>query len=426
LGKGNWQNTGGEKSKFGLTAGQILEVVTELAQACRLDSLKVLHVHLGSQIANLTDIKAGMQECAQFYAALRAAHAPIELVDVGGGLGIDYEGTRSRGYCSRNYAIEDYAQAVIVAFQQICETAQLPHPDIITESGRAMTAHHAVLMTQVIDWDMAPVTPPATANSYAMVTWFEQAVKQLNETDAPEYYRDADLKLTQAHQDFAQGRIGLNERAAVEARYYALVQQLPHFLNPQIRAHRVILEQLHEKMAIKYFCNFSIFQSLPDVWAIKQIFPIMPLTGLLQAPTQRVVLQDLTCDSDGRIDTYVDGHGIEHSLPLPALVQGEKNYLAFFLVGAYQEILGDMHNLFGDTDSVHVALDAKGSYTLEDASLGDKVETVLRHVNYEPQKLIRTYKQQLKNSDLTPRLKREYLDILVSGLSGYTYFEEEV
>jgi arginine decarboxylase len=428
IGKGKWQNTGGEKSKFGLTAGQILAVIEKLKQVNMLDALHLIHFHLGSQIANLHDIKKGFAECAQYYAKLHSMGIAISTVDVGGGLGIDYEGTQSRNDCSRNYSVEDYAQAVISAFANICETNHLSTPHIITESGRALTAHHAVLLTQVIDTDNLfrsheLAAPSETTSPLVQDLWRLQ--QSLPHMPPVETYYDSIGLLTKVHEAFNEGKIEIADKAFAEDIYYRICTLVRTKLSAQIRSQRVLLDELNEKLADKLFCNFSLFQSIPDAWAIEQIFPILPLQGLLEKPTQRAVLQDLTCDSDGRINHYVDGQGIESSLPLPPAKEGIQQCLGIFLVGAYQEILGDMHNLFGDTDSVHVELNNKGGYSLIEPVLGDRVDSVLRMVHYEPQQLMQSYKQQLENAPILANERRLYLDMLASGLSGYTYLEEE-
>lgn len=428
IGKGKWQNTGGEKSKFGLTAGQILMLIDRLKSAGLLDALHLIHFHLGSQIANLHDIKRGFEECGQYYAKLRAMGINIATVDVGGGLGIDYEGTQTRNDCSRNYSVEDYADAVIQAFSKVCEAHSLPAPHIITESGRALTAHHAVLLTQVIDRDnlFRPhnLTPPDEKAS-ACIHELWRLQQSLEHAPIVETYHDSIGLLSKVHELFVEGKIDIAEKAFAEDIYYRICTLVRSKLSPENRSQRALLDELNEKLADKLFCNFSLFQSIPDAWAIEQIFPIMPLQGLKSRPTQRAVLQDLTCDSDGRINYYVDGQGIESSLPLPPSDMEAGQCLGIFLVGAYQEILGDMHNLFGDTDSVHVEQDGKGGYLLVEPVLGDRVDSVLRMVHYDPQQLMHSYKQQLENAVIGANERRQYLDMLASGLMGYTYLEEE-
>lgn len=428
IGKGKWQNTGGEKSKFGVTASQMLSLLARLKEVNMEHALHLIHFHLGSQIANLHDIKNGLEECSRYYSQLHALGANIRIVDVGGGLGIDYEGTRSRSDCSINYTLNEYAQAVVGAFATVCQEVGINHPDIITESGRALTAHHAVLVTQVIDREnlfrQGPLTaPPAESHDMIQAMW--KAYQKKEQGPLLENYYDSVGYLAQIHQGFNQGKIDIADKALGEDIYYGLCDYVRGALSPQNRQHRDLLDSLNEKLADKLFCNFSLFQSIPDAWAIKQIFPIMPLQGLSEKPIIRAVLQDLTCDSDGRIDSYVDGQGIESSLPLPPYHNGETYCLGIFLVGAYQEILGDMHNLFGDTDSVHVEFDKAGQFHLVEPLLGDRVDDVLRTVHFEPQQLMHSYKQQLEHAPITSENRRNYLDMLASGLIGYTYLEEE-
>ncbi len=427
IGKGNWQNTGGEKAKFGLSALQVLEVIARLREADLLSSLKLMHVHLGSQIANIRDIHRGMREVARFYAELRRYGAPLESVDVGGGLGVDYEGTRSRSFYSMNYSIGEYARAIVHTLWEVCTEQGLPHPAIITESGRAMTAHHAVLVTDVIDVEQAPDGPlgPAPAEDAPLILhdlW--NGLSGLDSRSALEVYHDAVHWLSEAQSMFTHGLLSLEQRGRVEHLYFATCRRILALLNPERRAHREVIDELHEKLADKYFCNFSLFQSLPDVWGIGQVFPIMPLHRHDREPTRRGILQDLTCDSDGRIDAYVDREGIEASLPLHEVKPGEPYLLGFFLVGAYQEILGDMHNLFGDTDSVNVERDPDGEYRLVGATRGDSVDELLRYVAFDPEALMQAYRRKIAGADINEESRSRFLDALAAGLQGYTYLEE--
>ncbi len=425
LGAGKWQNTGGEKSKFGLTASQTLAVVERLRQADMLDSLELVHFHLGSQIPNVRDIRRGMREAARYYAELRSLGAPIRCVDVGGGLGVDYEGTRSRNYCSMNYSVNEYAHNVVHSLWEICQEHDLPHPDIISESGRALTAHHAVLLTNVIDHDgvngMADPEPPADGAPLIL----HDLWRVLNEgDDSPlERYHDAVHGLQEAQTMYTHGVLDLRQRAQAELYYQATCRRVLPQLNLAARNHREVVDDLNEKLADKIFCNLSIFQSMPDVWAIDQVFPILPLARLDERPTARAVLQDLTCDSDGCIHHYVDGEGVESTLPLPPYRPGEPYLLGIFLVGAYQEILGDMHNLFGDTDSVNVELSGDG-YRLTGARRGDTVDTVLRYVQFDRETLMKGYQDKVDRAELGPGEREAFLQELETGLDGYTYLEE--
>ncbi len=429
IGKGNWQNTGGEKSKFGLSSTQILTVVQRLRDANALDCLRLLHFHLGSQIANIRDIQRGLGECARFYGQLRQLGAPVDVVDVGGGLGVDYEGTRSRSACSANYSLDEYAYHVVHAIKEECARNKLPHPALITESGRALTAHHAVLITDVIDVEQIeeqPLAAPSeTAPSVIKNLWgdYQALLDSRNGRSLLEIYHDAAYALSEAQELFAHGVLNLEQRAQAEQLYQAVCLRIRAGLNPDNRAQREVIDELNEKLADKFFVNFSLFQSLPDIWGIDQIFPILPLENLDQPPTRRAVLQDITCDSDGRVDLYVDQQGVETTLPLPPYQADRPYLLGFFMTGAYQEILGDMHNLFGDTNSIDVALNPDGSYRLEHAIEGDTVAKVLRYVNLDPATLKASYQRQLEDAELPASTRTSLLQELEQGFEGYTYLE---
>ena len=428
LGAGKWQNTGGEKSKFGLSADEVLRVAEFLRTANMLDALQLMHFHMGSQIANIQHIQTGMHEAVRYYAALRDAGAPITTVNVGGGLGVDYEGTRSRSFCSMNYSVAEYAHSIVHALKEICDERQLPYPDIVTESGRAMTAHHAVLITNVTDVEQAPgaaMPKQANAGEPQVIQKLWRGLEDIASHPTLETYHDAVHHLEQAQGMFANGQLTLAQRARAEQLYFAICHAVRDKLQPGTRAHREALDELNEKLADKYFCNFSLFQSMPDHWAIDQIFPVLPLNRLDERPDRRAVLQDITCDSDGRIDLYVDGEGIETTLPLHATKPGEPYLLGIFMLGAYQEILGDMHNLFGDTDSVHVEPTADGGHKLTLARRGDTVGSVLRYVHFDAEDLLGSYRERIAEvKDLDSETRKSYLKEFQEGLDGYTYLEE--
>ena len=428
IGAGKWQNTGGDKSKFGLSAAEVLRVIERLHAESLLESLQMMHFHMGSQIANIQHIQSGMREGARYYAELRKLGAKIAVINVGGGLGVDYEGTRSRSFCSMNYSVTEYANNIVRALWEICHERNLPHPDIVSESGRALTAHHAVLITNVLDVERAPAveSPSApAADEPQIIQDLWAGLQSLAARPPLEVYHDAAHWLHEAQTMFNHGVLSLKERARAEDIYFSTCRAVRARLQPGTRAHRETLDELNEKLADKVFCNYSLFQSMPDHWAIDQVFPILPLSRLNEAPMQRAVLQDITCDSDGRVDLYVDGEGVETSLPLHAPKQGEPYLLGIFMVGAYQEILGDMHNLFGDTDSVHVELMPNGKYELVQPRRGDTVDSVLRYVNFEPQELIADYRAKVERAtSLSAKNRETYLAELSEGLKGYTYLED--
>lgn len=429
IGKGKWQNTGGEKGKFGLSANQVLQVIDLLGEAGYLSSLQLVHFHIGSQIANIRDIHNAITECARHYAELRKLNAPITIIDVGGGLGVDYEGSGSRSACSMNYTVDEYAKNVVAPIAEICEQFDLPHPDIITESGRAMTAHHAVLITDVIDIEKAPVPesiaqPNDDAPAILLELW--RSYQLTDARHAIESYHDAIQLFADAHQQYVVGLIGLKDWAVIEQLYFKILSQVQKILDPRARTHREVLDEINEKLADKVFVNFSLFQSMPDVWGIEQLFPVMPIQYLDKPLENRAIIQDITCDSDGQIRQYADGAGIESSLPLPPYTEHNDYLIGMFMVGAYQEILGDLHNLFGDTDSVHVELsdeDPKG-YRFTQSLKGESVSDVLQHVQFDVDKLMINYRRNIRKSELSASQKSQFIDELQSGLAGYTYFED--
>lgn len=425
IGTGQWQNTGGEKGKFGLSAAQLLPFIERLKESQLLDCLQLMHVHMGSQLSNIRDVQQGLTEAAQFFTALCEAGAAINCVDVGGGLGVDYEGTRSRHYHSMNYGLQEYANNIVRQFSETCNERDLPHPDIITESGRAMTAHHAVLITQVIDRELpvgtAPTAPIDEAPALLKDLW--ALWEGMNELPPAEVFHDASHWSQEALGLFTHGVINLQQRAQAEQLVMAIYQRLLDSIQPAPRSLRDIEDALSAKLAEKWFVNFSLFQSLPDVWAIDQIFPIIPLQQLHQKPERRAVLQDLTCDSDGRIDRYVTGDGIDQALPVHADVDARYR-LGVFLVGAYQEILGDLHNLFGDTHAINVDLDTSPP-TLSEIEPGDAVSTLLEYVHYDTDALLRACEEKLQAMNLPENEHVESLDEIRRGLSGYTYLQSD-
>ncbi len=429
IAKGNWQNTGGEKSKFGLTASHVMRALAKLNEAGMQNCLQLLHFHLGSQVSNIGDIQNGFREAAQTFVNLWRLHVAIKVVDIGGGLGVDYEGTATRTFCSINYDIQEYANEATAAFAKVCCDHNLPQPGLITEAGRAMTAHHAVLITEAVDVE----TIAFDANEMVMPTKEEPAIVQdlwaslakLSPRTVTETYHHLCQGINEVQVQFIQGKLTLPERARAEEIYLFACQQLRALIDPRIKPQRVILDELNEKLADKLFCNFSLFQSIPDSWAIDQVFPVLPLSGLDKPPERRAVVQDITCDSDGRIDYYVDDQGLEATLPFPEPLADKPLYIGIFLVGAYQEILGDIHNLFGDTDSVHVRCDATGRFQLREIIRGDTIEDLLKCVNFDPKRLLLSYQAQFDEAECPALLRDQYLAELKQQLSGYAYLRSQ-
>ncbi|XNH89860.1 arginine decarboxylase [Vibrio cyclitrophicus] len=428
-GAGKWQASGGEKSKFGLSASQVLTVIERLKAEDQLNVLELVHFHLGSQMANIRDVRNGVSEAARFYCELRDIGAQLKYLDVGGGLAVDYDGTRSQSSNSMNYGLLEYARNIVMTVGDICKLYNQPQPVIISESGRSLTAHHAVLVTNVIGTesyfpeDMA--APEADAPMLLHNMW-----KNFLELDAGnddraliEIYNDTQSDIAEAHNQFATGMLNLQHRAWAEQMSLRINYELSSRMSTKNRYHRPILDELSERLADKFFVNFSLFQSLPDAWGIDQVFPVLPLSGLDNADERRAVVLDITCDSDGTIDQYVDGQGIETTLPVPAWNPDEPYLMGFFLVGAYQEILGDMHNLFGDTHSVVVNVDESGQANIDYINEGDTVEDMMRYVHIDTDLIRQNYKD-LVTAKVPDQEQQSVLEELEQGLMGYTYLED--
>ncbi|ATA26558.1 arginine decarboxylase [Brenneria goodwinii] len=430
-GSGKWQSSGGEKSKFGLAAAQVLQLVEMLRAAGRLDSLQLLHFHLGSQLANIRDIATGVRESARFYVELHKLGVNIQCFDVGGGLGVDYEGTRSQSDCSVNYGLNEYANNVIWGIGDACNEYGLPHPTVITESGRAVTAHHTVLVSNIIGVERNEFSEPSAPEDDApraleslWSTW--QEIKQPgNRRSLREWLHDSQMDLHDVHTQYTHGMLDLTQRAKAEQLYLSICQKIQQQLDPSNRAHRPIIDELQERMADKLYVNFSLFQSMPDAWGIDQLFPVMPLEGLNKQPDRRAVLLDITCDSDGSIDHYIDGDGIATTMPMPPYDPDNPPLLGFFMVGAYQEILGNMHNLFGDTATVDVFVFQDGSVEIDESDEGNTVADMLEYVQLDPEVLMARFRDQVKATNLDVALQAQFLEEFETGLYGYTYLEDE-
>ncbi len=427
LGTGNWQNTGGERAKFGLTASQLVQLVEQLGQDACLDWLQLLHFHMGSQIANLSDIRNGVQEAARYFIELKNLGCPIKHIDIGGGLGVDYEGARSRAACSMNYSVTQYAECVVDGLAGMCRKHQLPMPHLISESGRALTAHHAVLVTPVVaseampDWSPEDNNCPALQlDSQPLLQAMLEHLRMPERLSPEELWLETTSLLEHAQQAFVHGDICIKQRAYIEKLYFYLLRQVQQRLDPRYRRHRQLAEKLQHKLSDKYFINLSIFQSLPDIWALEQVFPIVPLQRLNEAPDQQAVLEDLTCDSDGRIERYVDLAGIEPTLRVHKISADEDYLLGIFMSGAYQETLGDIHNLFGDTDTVDVII-TNHTAQLSNISSGDKASDLLKYVGFQPEQLLAACLDKVELADL-PATQLQSLTVeLTDGLNGYTY-----
>jgi arginine decarboxylase len=430
-GSGRWEASGGDRSKFGLSAREMVEAVQQLKDWGMIDAFQLLHFHLGSQISSIRSVKNALREAGRFFVELHKMGAPLKYMDVGGGLGVDYDGSQTNYASSMNYSVQEYANDIVYSLMEMCDAEGVPHPTIVSESGRAAVAHHAMLVVNVlgvgeffegkIPDKLPPDSDPILRNLFD--THREVTRKNFLEAyhDAMEY-KDESLSL------FSLGHLPLDQRVIAENLFWAIclkilriVRELDHIPEE--------LEGLEKALSDTYFCNFSMFQSLPDSWAIEQLFPIVPVYRLNEAPTRRAILADITCDSDGKIDSFIDLHDVKHVLELHPLVPGQEYYLGIFLVGAYQEILGDLHNLFGDTNTVHVTLDEGGGYRIEHVETGDTVTDVLRYVSYSRDELVQRVRRAAEDAMRAKRMTieetRQLLKMYEDGLSGYTYLERD-
>jgi len=428
-GSGKWEESGGYQSKFGLNASELIEALDIAATEGLTDSIKLIHFHLGSQITNIRKIKGGLREVAQFYCQLRRMGVPVEYVDVGGGLGVDYDGSRSTSSSSVNYSVQEYANDVIYTIVEAANKQNLPHPNVIAESGRALTAHHSVLVFNVLEtagqayWndEIHEVAP----DDLDLVKDLHAILEGIGTSNLLEQWHDA----LQIHEDvldrFSLGLVDLNTRAKAERLFWSVAQKVKRQAE-QMKHPPFELTDLGKLLAEKYFCNFSLFQSLPDSWAIDQIFPIMPIQRLDEEPSVRATLQDITCDSDGKIDFFVNQNEISRDLPLHALRPDESYYVAVYLVGAYQEILGDLHNLFGDTNAVHIDVEGDG-WRIDQIINGESIADVLEYVQFDDKRLVRDIESwvtaSVKEGRISSQEGKEFLNIYRSGLYGYTYLE---
>ncbi|MDE1893142.1 MAG: arginine decarboxylase [Xanthomonadaceae bacterium] len=426
IGAGKWQNTGGDKGKFGLSPSQVLTLIERLDGAGLKHTLKLQHFHMGSQISNVRDIANGMREATRYFIELTRLGVPLEIVDVGGGLGVDYEGTRSRSHNSINYSIQQYAATIVQSLAEAVAAEGLAAPHILTEAGRAMTAHHAVMVINVTEVEQVPAgrMAPLKLEEPGVLRHLREVHAALDERPPLELFHEAQHHLAEGQSLYALGQLSLADRARLDEMFYAIANAVRGRLLPSERAHRQALDELDEKLVDKYFANFSVFESVPDIWAIEQIFPIVPIARLDERPTRRGVIVDLTCDSDGRIDHYVDADGVDVSLPLHALHEGENYCLGIFMVGAYQETLGDIHNLFGDTDAVNVRVDGEG-YTFAHVRRGDTTDLMLDYVGYDLAELRRSYRERIAAAGVTAGEAGRLYDWLDAGLTAYTYLAEK-
>lgn len=428
-GSGKWEESGGDASKFGLNSSELLEALELLDKKDMRDCLRLIHFHIGSQITKIRRIQTALREASMFYIQLHKMGYNVDFVDCGGGLGVDYDGTRSpSSESSVNYSIQEYVNDCISTFVDAANNNGLPHPNIITESGRSLTAHHSVLVIDVLETASLPEMPEEyepDENSHQLVKELYKIWDNLNQRNMLEGWHDAEQIREETLDLFSHGIVDLKTRAEIESMYWSVCREI-NILAKHLKHTPEELMSLDKLLADKYFCNFSLFQSLPDSWAVDQLFPIMPIGRLNERPTRNATLQDITCDSDGKITNFVTNRHNSHVLPVHSLRRNEPYYLGVFLVGAYQEILGDMHNLFGDTTAVHISV-KDNKYHIDQIIDGETVAEVLDYVQYNPKKLVRQLEtwvtKSVKEGKITLEEGKEFLGNYRSGLYGYTYLE---
>ena len=431
-GSGKWEESGGDQSKFGLNSSELLTAIDYLQKKQLGDCLKLIHFHIGSQITKIRHIKNALREASQFYVQLSRMGFDIDFIDIGGGLGVDYDGTRnSASESSMNYSIQEYANDAVSAIVDTCTKNGLKQPNIINESGRSLTAHHSILIFEVLETAQLPQwdddDDKISDDDHELARELYDIWDKINQGRMMEDWHDALQIREEALDLFSLGLLDLRTRALIEKLFWSIARDVNALASDMKHAPEE-LRKVAKKLPEKYFCNFSLFQSLPDSWAIDQVFPIIPISRLDEKPTHMATLQDITCDSDGKIGNFVSPSGVSASIPVHTLKNNESYYLGVFLVGAYQEILGDMHNLFGDTNAVHISV-YKDHYEIDQIIDGETVAEVLDYVQYNPKKLVRNIEtwvtQSMKQGKITPEEGREFISNYRSGLYGYTYLERE-
>ena len=430
-GSGKWDESGGDQSKFGLNSSELLEALDFLERNKMTECLRLIHFHIGSQITKIRRIKNALREATQFYVQLTKMGFSIDFVDIGGGLGVDYDGTRSSASeSSMNYSIQEYANDSVSALVDACVKNDIPQPNIITESGRSLTAHHSILVFDVLERTTLPIwneKEEIEPEAHELARELYQIWDRLNQARLFESWHDALQIREEALDLFSLGMLDLRTRAQIEKLFWSVAREVADMAS-SMKHPPEELRKIAKMIPDKYFCNFSLFQSLTDSWAIDQVFPIMPIARLDEKPQHTATLQDITCDSDGKIANFIAHHGTATSLPVHALKPGEPYYLGVFLVGAYQEILGDMHNLFGDTNAVHIDV-YKDRYEIDQIIEGETVADVLDYVQFSHKRLVRNVETwvtaSMKAGRITPEEGREFLSNYRSGLYGYTYLERD-
>jgi arginine decarboxylase len=428
--EGHWNESSGDRSIFGLTTAQIVELIDALREHGLLDCLQLLHYHLGSQVPNIRDIRGGVLEACRYYVSLKQEGAPLGYLDLGGGLGVDYDGSQTNSHYSKNYSLDEYCTDVVETIMSTLGPANIAHPVIITESGRATVAYSSILLFNILDvtsYEPQGTAPVVPENEHELVKNLHEVLNNVSIKNAKECYNDAIFYREEIRDLFRRGQIQLRSLSLAENIFLHIVWDIVTVLH---KARRVPagFDNLEESLADIYYGNFSVFQSLPDVWAIEQVFPIMPVHRHTEAPTRRAFFADITCDSDGKIDRFIESGGMDRTLPVHTLIEGQEYYFGVFLVGAYQETLGDLHNLMGDTNVASVRIREDGGFEFAREMSGDSIAEVLSYVEYEPQNLLeqfrRTAEAAVQKERITLAQRQEMLESFSASLRGYTYYED--
>ena len=426
---GYWNESSGDRSIFGLTTGQLVDVIDGLREGGMLDCLRLLHYHLGSQVPNIRDIRASVLEACRYYADLVKEGAAMGYLDLGGGLAVDYDGSQTNYEYSKNYSLDEYCSDMVETIMTTLDPEGIEHPVIITESGRATVAYSSILLFNILDvtrFEPGEV-PEAEDDEPEIIGNLRETLRTVNPKNLQESYNDAVFYREETRELFKRGQIRLRELSLAENIFLEVVRAVVRELQGAKRIPKG-LEELEDMLSDVYYGNFSVFQSLPDVWAIEQIFPVMPVHRLNEAPTRQAIIADITCDSDGKIDHFIGTRGINKTLPVHALNNGDPYYMGVFLVGAYQETLGDLHNLMGDTNVVSIRINEDGTFDLVHELDGDSIADVLSYVEYQPQQLFEQFRntaeQAVRKGRITPVHRQQILDEFSASLRGYTYFED--
>jgi arginine decarboxylase len=427
---GHWTESGGDRSIFGLNVSQVIDVVDYLKKEEMLDSLKLLHYHLGSQIPNIRDIRSAVVEAARVYAELVKEGAPMGYLDMGGGLAVDYDGSKTNYSSSRNYSLGEYCADIVEVVLSIMNEHEITHPTIITESGRAVVAYYSVLLFNVLDtstFEHPEVPEKMDESTHEQISNLHEVYKGLSVKNLQESFNDAIYYRDLIRDHFKHGQLSLRERSLAESIFWNIITRISGEKGRLKRVYQE-LEGIEDAIADIYYCNFSVFQSVPDSWAIDQLFPIMPIHRLQEMPTRKAVIADITCDCDGKIDRFIDTHDVGHSIRLHTLEKNSDYYLGVFLVGAYQETLGDLHNLFGDTNVVSIQINESGNFDIVREIEGDSVEDVLSYVEYDTKHMVEDFKHSaemaIREGLITTAERRNIINAYQNGLRGYTYYEK--